>query len=264
MEVTDPFCAEPWTADILTLFPDMFPGTMGHSVAGRALKEGLWAFNVHNIRDFARDRHKTVDNPPLGGGHGMVMRPDVTAAALDHVLSCREQAGRPPLIYPSPRGRSLDQGYVRELSQTSGVVILCGRYEGLDQRVIDHYQLTEVSIGDYILSGGEQAAMVILDSVIRLLPGVMGKQIGHQQESFETGLLEHDHYTQPRHWQDMNAPEVLSSGHHQQIEAWRRQNAEMRTKQQRPDLWDRYTEKRSGQNTGKKSVKSIDKARDNN
>ena len=260
----NPLSAEPWRADILTLFPDVFPGTLGHSLAGRALKDGLWALNVHNIRDFARDKHKTVDDPPLGGGHGMVMRPDVTAAALDHVLCGCEQADRPPLIYPSPRGRSLDQAYVRELSQTSGVVILCGRYEGLDQRVIDYYQLTEVSIGDYILSGGEQAAIVILDSVIRLLPGVMGKQIGHQQESFETGLLEHDHYTQPRHWQDMTVPEVLSSGHHQQIESWRRQNAEMRTMQRRPDLWDKYTEQHTGQNTKKKGKKSSDEARDNN
>ena len=262
--MTDPLLADPWTADILTLFPEMFPGTMGHSLAGRALKDGLWKLNVHNIRDFARDKHKTVDDPPLGGGHGMVMRPDVTAAALDHVLSGSEQAESPLLIYPSPRGRSLDQAYVKELSQTSGVVILCGRYEGLDQRVIDHYQLTEVSIGDYILSGGEQAAMVILDSVVRLLPGVMGKQIGHQQESFETGLLEHDHYTQPRYWQEIGVPEVLSSGHHQQIEAWRRQNSEMRTRQRRPDLWYRYTEQHTGQNTRKKRVKSSDKARDIN
>ena len=253
--MTEPLFAEPWTADILTLFPEMFPGTMGHSLAGRALKDELWTLNVHNIRDFARDKHKTVDDPPLGGGHGMVMRPDATAAALEHVLSGCKLDESPTLIYPSPRGRSLDQGYVRELSQTSGIVILCGRYEGLDQRVIDHYQLTEVSIGDYILSGGEQAAMVILDSVIRLLPGVMGKQIGHQQESFETGLLEHDHYTQPRYWQDMDVPEVLYSGHHQKIEAWRRQNAEMITKQRRPDLWDKYIKQRGGKNAVKKTLK---------
>ena len=262
--MTDPLSAEPWTADILTLFPEMFPGTMGHSLAGRALKDGLWALNIHNIRDFARDKHKTVDNPPLGGGHGMVMRPDITAAALEHVLSGCKQADRPPLIYPSPRGRSLDQAYVRELSQESGVVILCGRYEGLDQRVIEHYQLTEVSIGDYILSGGEQAAMVILDCVVRLLPGVMGKKIGNQQESFEMSLLEHDHFTQPRHWQDMDVPEVLYSGHHQQIEAWRRQNAEMITKQRRPDLWDDYIKKNADKNAVKKHSKSSDKARDNN
>ena len=262
--MTDPIAVEPWTADILTLFPEMFPGMMGHSLAGRALKDGLWALNVHNIRDFAKDKHKTVDNPPFGGGHGMVMRPDITAAALEHVLSRYKQGKSPPLIYPSPRGRSIDQGYIRELSRDSGVVILCGRYEGLDQRVIDHYRLTEVSIGDYILSGGEQAAMVILDSIVRLLPGVMGKQIGHQQESFEAGLLEHDHYTQPRHWQDMNVPEVLSSGHHQKIEVWRRENAEMRTRQRRPDLWDRYAERHSSENTRKKHLKSSDKTRDNN
>ena len=232
-----------WTADVLTLFPDMFPGTLGQSLAGRALKDGLWSLNVHNIRNFALDKHNTVDNPPLGGGHGMVMRPDVTGAALDHVLKGYEGKDRPALIYPSPRGRPLDQSYVRNLSQSQGMIIVCGRYEGLDQRVIDHYQLNEVSIGDYILSGGEQAAMVILDAVVRLLPGVMGKPIGHQQESFETGLLEHDHYTQPRDWRGRDVPPVLLSGHHQQIEIWRQQNAEMKTKQSRPDLWNSYCAK---------------------
>jgi len=230
-----------WTADVLTLFPDMFPGTLGQSLAGRALKDGLWALNIHNIRDFALDKHNTVDDPPLGGGHGMVMRPDVTGAALDHVLSSGARPATPHLLYPSPRGRVLDQAYVRQLSQGPGTVILCGRYEGLDQRVIDHYQLTEVSIGDYILSGGEQAAMVILDAIVRLLPGVMGKQLSHQQESFETGLLEHDHYTQPRDWRGLDVPEVLLSGHHQQIKDWRQQNAEMKTKQRRPDLWNNYS-----------------------
>lgn len=249
--MTDTASDQLWTADVLTLFPDMFPGTLGRSLAGRALKDGIWALNVHNIRDFAHDKHNTVDDPPLGGGHGMVMRPDVTAAALDQVLSARGGTEERHLIYPSPRGQVLDQAYVRQLSQSPGAVILCGRYEGLDQRVIDHYQLTEVSIGDYILSGGEQAAMVILDAVVRLLPGVMGKELGHQQESFETGLLEHDHYTQPRDWRGMNVPDVLLSGHHQQIDAWRRQNAEMKTKQRRPDLWNSYrAENRS--NSGEK------------
>ena len=232
-----------WTAGILTLFPDMFPGTLGQSIAGRALKDELWNLNVHNIRDFAQDKHNTVDDPPLGGGHGMVMRPDVTGAALDHVLNAYTDANRPPLLYPSPRGRQLDQAYVRELAAGTGVVMLCGRYEGLDQRVIDHYQLIEVSIGDYILSGGEQAAIVILDAVVRLLPGVMGKQVSHQQESFETGLLEHDHYTQPRDWRGQDVPPVLLSGHHQQIEIWRQQNAEMKTKQRRPDLWNSFCAK---------------------
>ena len=236
---TDPY----WRADVLTLFPDMFPGTLGQSLAGRALKDGMWGLNVHNIRDFARDKHNTVDNPPLGGGHGMVMRPDVTGAALDHVLNNFPDPDRPPLLYPSPRGRPLDQSYIRDLSQGPGVVVLCGRYEGLDQRVIDHYQLIEVSIGDYILSGGEQAAMVILDAVVRLLPGVMGKPVSHQQESFETDLLEHDHYTQPRNWRGQEVPEVLVSGHHQQIEIWRQQNAEKKTKQRRPDLWNSYCAK---------------------
>lgn len=241
--MTDPTPDTPWTAEVLTLFPDMFPGTLGQSLAGRALKDGLWSLAVHNIRDFATDKHNTVDTPPLGGGHGMVMRPDVTGAALDHVLQPYEGKDRPQLVYPSPRGRPLDQDYVRTLSQGRGVVVLCGRYEGLDQRVIDHYQLTEVSIGDYILSGGEQAAMVILDAVVRLLPGVMGKAVSHQQESFETGLLEHDHYTQPRDWRGLTVPEVLLSGHHQNIDIWRQQNAEMKTKQRRADLWNSYSAK---------------------
>lgn len=234
-------------ATILTLFPDMFPASLGHSLAGRALEKEIWSLDVKNIRDHATDKHKTVDDVPLGGGHGMVMKPDVISAALENV------AGAPgKRIYLSPRGRLLDQAFVRELAQDDGVVLLCGRYEGLDQRVIDHHQLQEVSVGDYILSGGELAAQIMLDSIVRLLPGVMGKEIGHLEESFETGLLEHDHYTQPRVWNGRSAPEILASGHHEKIAAWRVDQAKQVTKERRPDIWKRFLAKNE-QNSGESS-----------
>lgn len=240
-----------WTADVLTLFPEMFPGTLGHSLAGRALQENIWALNVHDIRSSATDKHNTVDSPPAGGGHGMVMRPDVVGAALDKVISAYPKTAIPPLIYLSPRGQLLNQAKIRTLSEGCGVILLCGRYEGLDQRIVEHYQMEEVSIGDYILSGGEQAAMVVLDAVVRLLPGVIGKPVGHQQESFETGLLEHDHYTQPRCWRDRDVPETLLSGHHQRIAEWREQNAQANTKHKRPDLWNSYCEKNRSKSNDK-------------
>ena len=192
-------------------------------------------------------KHKTVDDAPLGGGHGLILKPDVVSAALDDVAKA---PGR--RLYMSPRGVPLSQELVRDLAQDEGVVIVCGRYEGLDQRVIDHHQLMEVSVGDYILSGGELAAQILLDAVIRLLPGVMGKEIGHLQESFETGLLEHDHYTQPRMWKEMSAPEILGSGHHQKIAAWRDNQAKELTKRRRPDLWQRFLAKNE-ENNGESS-----------
>lgn len=234
-------------ATILTLFPEMFPGTLGHSLAGRALDKGVWSLITKQIREFATDKHKTVDDAPLGGGHGLVLKPDVVSAALDDVAKA---PGR--RLYMSPRGVPLSQELVRDLAQDEGVVIVCGRYEGLDQRVIDHYQLMEVSVGDYVLSGGELAAQILLDAVIRLLPGVMGKEIGHLQESFETGLLEHDHYTQPRMWNEMSAPEILGSGHHQKIAAWRDNQAKELTKRRRPDLWQRFLAKNE-ENNGESS-----------
>jgi len=234
-------------ATILTLFPEMFPGTLGHSLAGRALDKGVWSLITKQIRDFATDKHKTVDDAPLGGGHGLILKPDVVSEALGDVS---EAPGR--RIYMSPRGVPLTQALVRELSQDKGVVIVCGRYEGLDQRVIDHHQLMEVSVGDYVLSGGELAAQILLDAVIRLLPGVMGKEIGHLQESFETGLLEHDHYTQPRMWNEMSAPEILGSGHHEKIAAWRDNQAKELTKSRRPDLWQRFLAK-NDENNGESS-----------
>ena len=225
-------------ATILTLFPEMFPASLGHSLAGRALEKEIWSLDVHNIRDHATDKHKTVDDVPLGGGHGMVMKPDVVSAALNNVASAPGKR-----IYLSPRGRLLTQGFARELSQDEGVVLICGRYEGLDQRVIEHHQLMEVSVGDYVLSGGELAAQILLDSVIRLLPGVMGKDIGHLEDSFENDLLEHDLYTHPRVWNEMAAPDILASGHHAKIDAWRHEQSIALTKKRRPDLFQRFLAK---------------------
>ena len=225
----------PWQATVLTLYPEMFPGQLQHALAGRALKNGLWQLKVINIRDFAINQRGTVDDTPLGGGHGMIMRADVVDAALQ----ATEQAPG-PRFYPSPRGKRLTQSEVRALSKTKGALFVCGRFEGIDQRVIDKHNLIEVSIGDYILSGGEIATQVILDSCIRLLPGVMGNHLSHEQESFETGLLEHPNYTQPRTWQGISAPEILLSGHHKRIASWRQKQSETITRNRRPDLWQNY------------------------
>lgn len=233
-----------WAAHILTLFPEMFPGPLGHSLAGRALNNSVWSLDTYNIRDFAIDKHANVDAPPFGGGQGMIMRPDVMGRAIESVCDALPSPEGFIKLYPSPRGQLLDQKMARKLSQKRGVVIVCGRYEGLDQRVIDHYQLQEVSIGDYVLSGGEQAAMVILDAVVRLLPGVMGKEQSHLEDSFETGLLEHHHYTQPREWKGLQPPDVLLSGHHENIAQWRVQNAQQITTERRPDLMTRFLAKK--------------------
>lgn len=225
----------PWRATVLTLFPEMFPGCLGASLPGKALSAGLWSLETLDIRAFATDRHGTVDDTPFGGGPGMVMRPDVVDAALASV------ADRPgPVIYLSPRGRLLTQTRVRELSAAAGVTLLCGRYEGLDQRVIEARGLEEVSVGDYVLSGGEPAAQVLIDACVRLLPGVIGDTESLAEESFERGLLEYPHYTRPQDWQGRSVPEVLLSGHHENIRAWRRAQAEAATRERRPDLWDAY------------------------
>ena len=224
-----------WQATVLTLFPEMFPGPLGHSLAGKSLNDSIWSLKTLDIREFARDKHRTVDDAPLGGGIGMVLKPDVIAAALS--------AAAPfpgPRIYLSPRGRLLDQALVRELAAAPGAVFLCGRYEGVDQRVINATDMMEGSIGDYVLSGGELAALTVMDAVIRLLPGVMGKEAGHLEESFETGLLEHSHYTQPRLWNGIEAPAILASGHHRKIAEWRQAEAEKETQTRRPDMWQRY------------------------
>ena len=224
-----------WQATVLTLFPEMFPGPLAESLAGKSLKEGIWALKTLDIRQFARDKHRTVDDVPLGGGVGMVLKPDVVAAALDHVADAPG-----PRIYLTPRGRVLDQPLVRELAATDGAVFLCGRYEGVDQRVIDAAGMMEVSIGDFILSGGEVAALTVMDSVVRLLPGVIGKEASHREESFETGLLEPSLYTHPRNWNGIEAPEILASGHHGRIAEWRAGEARRETRERRPDLWERY------------------------
>ena len=222
-----------FSASILTLYPQMFPGHLGESLAGRALERGDWSLEVTQIRDFATDRHRSVDDTPAGGGAGMVLKPDILAAAIDAVSPNGDT--RPRLLM-SPRGKPLTQDRVRDLAAGPGAVIVCGRFEGVDQRVIDERSLEEVSIGDYILSGGEPAALVLLDAIIRLLPGVMGNEQSGETESFENGLLEHPHYTRPQTWEGHAIPEVLLSGNHAEIDRWRLAESERLTKERRPDL----------------------------
>lgn len=220
-----------WNASVLTLFPEAFPGPLASSLAGRALGNAIWSLQAVNIRDFATDRHHTVDDTPFGGGPGMVMRPDVIDAALASVADER------PAVCLTPRGRPFSQADAVRFAAGSGVILLCGRYEGIDQRVIDARGLLELSIGDYVLSGGELAALVILDAVVRLLPGVMGAADSAAEESFAHRLLEYPHYTRPAEWQGRRVPDVLLSGHHAAIAAWRRAEAERITRERRPDLW---------------------------
>jgi tRNA (guanine37-N1)-methyltransferase len=219
-----------WRASVLTLFPAMFPGPLGQSLAGRALETGVWSLDVTNIRDFAQDRHRTVDDTPFGGGAGMVLRPDIVDVAVASVADDR------PLVCLTPRGRRFTQADAQRFAEAPGVILLCGRYEGIDQRVIDARQMQELSIGDYVLSGGELAAMVLLDSIVRLLPGVMGAADSATEESFASGLLEYPHYTRPAEWQGRRVPDVLLSGHHGAVAAWRRAVAERITRERRPDL----------------------------
>lgn len=230
-----------WSASVLTLFPEMFPGPLGVSLAGRALEAGLWRLEAVDIRGFARDKHRSVDDTPAGGGPGMVMRADVVAAAVDAV----HPSGDPrPLVYLSPRGRPLAQARVRELAAGPGVTLLCGRFEGLDQRVIEARAMEEISLGDFVLSGGEPAALALLDAVIRLLPGVMGKEASGEDESFESGLLEYPHYTRPQSFEGREIPPVLTSGDHAKVKAWRRERAEETTRARRPDLWEKFLKER--------------------
>lgn len=220
-------------ADVFTLYPDMFPGTLGAALAGKAMADGLWSLDAHNIRDSATDKHRSVDDTPAGGGAGMVLRADILATALDAHVSTDDP--RPKLLM-SPRGKPLTQSMVRDLADGPGAVIVCGRFEGVDERVIDARGLQEVSIGDYVLSGGEVAAQVLLDAVVRLLPGVMGNDVSGTHESFEDGLLEHPHYTRPVDWEGRTIPDVLRSGDHGKIQEWRREQAEALTRRRRPDL----------------------------
>jgi tRNA (guanine37-N1)-methyltransferase len=222
-----------WHASILTLFPEMFPGPLGLSLSGRALADGLWRLSTRNIRDFATDKHRSVDDTPAGGGAGMVLRADVAAAAID---AASADAPDLPRIYLSPRGAPLTQARARTLAAGPGVLLFCGRFEGLDQRAIDARQLEEVSIGDYVLSGGELAAMVLLDACVRLLPGVIGAEASLGEESHENGLLEYPHYTRPRVFEGREIPDVLLSGDHARIARWRREQSEALTRARRPDL----------------------------
>ena len=219
---------------VLTIFPEIFPGFLGYSLTGRALNEGIWSLETVNIRDYAFDKHGSVDDTPCGGGAGMVMRPDVLGAAL----KANYQGGR--LIYMSPRGEPLTQEKVKELSGEKDLTIVCGRFEGIDQRVIDAFNIEEVSIGDYVLTGGEQAAQIMLDAVVRLLPGVLGNADSTADESFEGNLLEHPQYTRPVEWEGRLVPEVLMSGHHKKIAEWQKEQAIEITKRRRPDLMKKY------------------------
>ncbi len=269
-----------WRARVLTLFPEMFPGPLAYSLAGKARDQGLWALETVDIRHFARD--KRADGPPFGGGAGMVMRADVLDAALrqtgaldppaepvakpktappsvptgdqttqdtarrQNSEGTNEPAHQEPIIYLSPRGQPLTQARLSRWARQSGLLIVCGRYEGIDARVIEAHEMEEVSIGDYVLSGGEPAAMVVIDACVRLLPGVIGQADSLCEESFQDGLLEYPHYTHPRRWQGRDTPEILLSGNHGKIAAWRKEQAEMITKQRRPDLWQRYHHSESG------------------
>jgi tRNA (guanine37-N1)-methyltransferase len=230
-----------WGASILTLYPEMFPGPLGHSLAGRALADGIWSLDTVQIRDFATDRHRSVDDTPAGGGAGMVMRADVLASAVDHVLERRPEA---PLLAMTPRGEPLTQALVRELAAGPGVSILCGRFEGIDERLFEARPIRALSIGDYVLSGGETAALTLLDACIRLLPGVMGAPSSGEEESFEAGLLEYPHYTRPQQWEGRTIPEVLRSGDHARIAAWRKDRAVSDTRSRRPDLVERHGDAR--------------------
>ena len=240
MPEPDAIARSPWRATVVTLLPELFPGPLAASLAGDALKRGLWSLDMVALRDFGLGRHRQVDDTPAGGGAGMVLRADVVGAAID---AARAKTPDAPAIYLSPRGEVLTQALVGELAVAPGVVLLAGRFEGLDQRVIEARALREVSIGDYVLSGGELAAMVLIDAVVRLLPGVVGKAASLAEESFEAGLLEYPHYTRPRAWEGLAIPEALLSGDHQRIAEWRRAQAERLTRERRPDLWQQHARK---------------------
>ncbi|QBY02784.1 tRNA (guanosine(37)-N1)-methyltransferase TrmD [Rhodophyticola sp. CCM32] len=230
-----------WTARVLTLFPDAFPGVLGQSLTGKALQEGLWALEPIDLRPFGSGRHRNVDDTPAGGGAGLVMRPDVLGQALNTAAS-----GTPdnpeswPRAYLSPRGKPFTQKDAERFAKADGITLLCGRFEGVDQRVIDHFGLEEISIGDFVLTGGEIAAQALIDATVRLIPRVLGNQASTEEESFSEGLLEHPHYTKPAVWEGREIPEILLSGHHAKIALWRKAMAERLTKERRPDLWRAY------------------------
>ena len=238
----DQAAAGAFRVKVLTILPEIFPGALGASLTGKALAERIWSLEVLDIRKFARNKHRTVDDTPAGGGPGLVMKPDVAAAAIDHAQAdAPGDRARWPVIYLSPRGRPLTQARVRELAAGDGVTLLCGRFEGVDQRVLEAREVEEVSIGDFVLTGGEIPAMALIDAVVRLRPGVLGNAESAQEESFSRGLLEHPHYTRPQVWEGRAIPEILLSGHHAKIAEWRLSQGEGLTKERRPDLWRAHT-----------------------
>lgn len=231
---------KPWSANILTLFPEMFPGPLGHSIIGKALDKGLWSLNAVNIRDFATDKHQTVDDTCFGGGPGMVMRPDVLDKAL-HSVTDKKQTR---ILNMSPRGKVFNQALARELAEEARpIVIINSRYEGIDQRVLDEWDVEDVSLGDFVMAGGELASMAMIEAIVRLLPGVLGDAESIDEESFSKDLLEYSQYTKPREWQGHEVPEVLTTGHHANIQSWRQEMAEKITQDRRPDLWQKYVSK---------------------
>lgn len=237
----NPKLAKAWTARLITLFPGAFPGVLGESLTGRALKDGKWQLETTDLRIFGEGKHRNVDDTPAGGGAGMVLRADVLGKAIDHTM--RGVRGNTPLVYLSPRGKRFDQAMAREWAQCDGVTMLCGRFEGVDQRVLDHYNIQEVSLGDFVLTGGEIAAQAMIDATVRLLPSVLGNADSIEDESHSNGLLEHPQYTRPAEWMGHEIPEILMSGHHGNIEKWRQQQAEEITKSRRPDMWEKWQKK---------------------
>lgn len=237
----NPRLAGVWTARIITLFPDAFPGVLGESLTGRALKDGKWQIETTDLRTFGIGKHRNVDDTPAGGGAGMVLRADVLGNAIDHTM--RGTRGNWPLVYLSPRGRRFDQKMAQAWAECDGITMLCGRFEGVDQRVLDHYNIQEVSLGDFVLTGGELAAQAMIDATVRLLPDVLGNAESIEDESHSGGLLEHPQYTRPAEWMGREIPEVLMSGHHGKIEEWRKAMAEELTRQRRPDMWAAYSGK---------------------
>lgn len=244
---TNPSLAGVWRAQVITLVPQAFPGVLGESLTGKALKDGLWQLDTIDLRPFGEGKHRNVDDTPAGGGAGMVLRADVLGKAIEHAHRKLGNSGKPrsakhPLIYLSPRGKPIDQAMAQELSQAEGVTLLCGRFEGVDQRVLDHYNMIEVSLGDFVMTGGEIAAQALIDATVRLLPGVLGNQASTEEESFSNGLLEHPQYTRPAEWMGRPIPDILMSGHHGNVAKWRREMSEQLTKQRRPDLWAAHIE----------------------
>jgi tRNA (guanine37-N1)-methyltransferase len=233
-----------WRAEIVTLFPELFPGVLGASLTGRALQEGKWQLRTHDLRDYGIGKHRNVDDTPAGGGAGMVMRADVVGPAIEDAMS--GAAGRWPILYMSPRGRRFDQAMAADLAKCSGVTMLCGRFEGVDERVIEHYGITEVSLGDFVMTGGELAAQAMIDATVRLLPGVLGNADSTVEESHSSGLLEHPQYTRPAEWKGREIPSVLMSGNHGEIAKWRLAQGERLTEQRRPDMWAKYSPKPKG------------------